>query len=146
MTSEETPPQRCPKCSSLNTLEALTFDGVEQLHTCQTCGHQWMPPAPPQGAWRVGREQLRTLYFNDELVGLVDTPELALVLTTAANLAHATLSDELVAELRSAANDARQVLAATKSDFTARVVAQFVVDHLKRVEEIIGGDDDDDTA
>lgn len=36
--------------------------------------------------WRVGRKVGRTLYLDDKLVGVVDTPELAQELCDAANM------------------------------------------------------------
>jgi hypothetical protein len=35
--------------------------------------------------WRVGRKLGRTLYLNNKLVGLVDTPELAMAIVAAMN-------------------------------------------------------------
>lgn len=39
----------------------------------------------PDGPWRVGRSVGRTVYINDKLVGMMDTPELAELAALAVN-------------------------------------------------------------
>lgn len=93
--SEEETPERCPSCRSLNTT-ATVDDANRPVFECLSCGAQWADkPAPPpgDGPWRVGKTIGRTLYFQNQIVGLADTPELATALTTAANVASKLFSD-----------------------------------------------------
>ena len=42
-------------------------------------------PKPSEPLWRVGRKLGRTLYVHDQVVGMVDTPELAAAIVDAMN-------------------------------------------------------------
>jgi hypothetical protein len=58
----------------------------------------------PAGLWRVGRSLGRTLYVGDQIVGLVDTPELASAIVDAMNRARA----EVPADVADLTDDLRR--------------------------------------
>ncbi|MGA7949695.1 MAG: hypothetical protein WCA45_05990 [Thiobacillaceae bacterium] len=74
---------------------------TDETAKCEICGepmppgeqmfkfHGYSGPCPkpplPKPQWRVGRKVGRTIYYNDGLVGMMDTPKLAEQVVAALN-------------------------------------------------------------
>lgn len=140
----------CPECKSFNTHGEVDAQNNE-VTTCSSCGHTWTVRVigSEEGPWRTGRKVGRTVYFNDQIVGLMDTPELAGMVTASANVATATLNDERLKALRHAAKAAERMKVASalkhiiNADSTIEVadvlaVTAFVLTHLEAIEKVIG--------
>lgn len=86
--------ERCPRCGSPDPARhpATQWEGE-----VQPCPHPWHEPTDAEEAvtdvrpWRVGRSVGRTLYdADDQLIGLMDTPELARAVVEAVNASDAS--------------------------------------------------------
>lgn len=79
--------------------DALSQEGQEMKldepvsYLCDDCGRR-LPcrhcPNSTPGMWRVGRSVGRTLYVGDQLIGVMDTSELAELVVEAVNAHHAS--------------------------------------------------------
>lgn len=90
----------CPQCDSgghecSGCGTSITHEGGR---ACAACAAGSLPAMPPEvteaPAWRVGRKVGRTVYIGDELVGVMDSPELASQVVSAVNAALAAAGAE----------------------------------------------------